>query len=378
MKKILVIGAGHIGSLAAELLAATGDYSVTLIDRSAQSVAAIRTRPNLGARVLAVTDAAALRAALDGQFAVISAAPYTLTTVIAAAAHAAGVHYLDLTEDVAATKVVTELARTATHAMIPQCGLAPGFIAIVGMHLARRFEQLDTLRLRVGALPQFPSNALGYNLTWSTAGVINEYCQPCEAIVQGQRAVRPPLEELEHFALNGVQYEAFNTSGGLGSLCETLGGKVRNLNYRTIRYPGHRDAMKLLLHDMKLAERPEVLAGLLESAIPGTFQDMVVIFATATGMRAGQVWQETYANCVYPMELAGREWTAIQATTASAVCAVLDLLHARRLPARGLVRQEDIPLEDFLGNRFGHIYATAPRRERHEGPTARAAVSGSS
>lgn len=357
MHKILVAGAGHIGSMIAELLVSTGDYQVTVADQSATALAAIPQRPGLDTIELSVTDADRLQAAMKGRFAVISAAPYSVTAVIAEAAHRAGIHYLDLTEDVRTTQTVKALAPTATHALIPQCGLAPGFISIVGMDLARRFETLDTLRLRVGALPQFPSNALGYNLTWSTAGVINEYCQPCEAIVQGRLTAVPPLEELEHFALDGIQYEAFNTSGGLGTLCTTLADHVRSLNYRTIRYPGHRDAMKLLLQDLRLAERPAVLADVLENAIPGTSQDVVVIFATATGRRHGRIWQESYAHSVYPQVLAGREWTAIQTTTACSVCAVLDLLVAGRLPQQGFVRQEDIRLDEFLANRFGRAYA---------------------
>ena len=373
MKNILVAGAGHIGSMIAELLVSTGDYRVTIADQSEQALAAVSRRANLDTLALSVTDTARLAAAMRGRYAVVSAAPYSVTGAIAETAHAAGLHYLDLTEDVATTRIVAALARTASHALIPQCGLAPGFISIVGMDLARRFEQLDTLRLRVGALPQFPSNALGYNLTWSTAGVINEYCQPCEAIVQGRRGNVPPLEELEHFALDGVQYEAFNTSGGLGTLCDALDGKVRSLNYRTIRYPGHRDAMKLLLQDLRLAERPAVLADLLEYAIPGTRQDVVVIFVTATGLRNGRVWQESYAHHVYPQLLAGKEWTAIQTTTASAVCAVLDLLVAGRLPQKGFVRQEDIRLGEFLANRFGRAYATDTGTRAAESRSLRAA-----
>mgnify|MGYP002783914660 CR=1 FL=1 len=356
MKQILVVGAGHIGTLVAELLAHTGDYRVTVADAHAHALAPLHGRHGIDTLQVSATDPAALRAAMRGRYAVISAAPYSVTGAIAEAAHASGVHYLDLTEDVATTRLVKELAKTATHALIPQCGLAPGFISIVGMELARRFERLDTLRLRVGALPQFPSNALGYNLTWSTAGVINEYIRPCEAIVQGRLTETPALEELEHFALDGLQYEAFNTSGGLGTLCETLAGSVRNLNYRTIRYPGHRDVMKLLLQDLRLAERPEVLADVLEKAIPETHQDQVVIFVTATGTRRGRVWQESYARTVYPQVHAGREWTAIQTTTASSVCAVLDLLAAGRLPQKGLVKQEDIRLDEFLANRFGRAY----------------------
>ena len=150
--------------------------------------------------------------------------------------------------------------------------------------------------MRVGALPKFPSNALNYNLTWSTDGVINEYCEPCEAIVNGQLRETQPLEELEEFSLDGILYEAFNTSGGLGTLCETLAGKVRNLNYRTIRYPGHAAIMKALLNDLRLRDRRELLKDILENAVPITLQDVVIVFVTVSGKRRGQLVQETYAQ----------------------------------------------------------------------------------
>ena len=125
---------------------------------------------------------------MAGCFAVVNCAPYHLTTMVARAAKAAGAHYLDLTEDVAASRIVRELAADATTAFIPQCGLAPGFITIAAWDLIKHFDELHDVRLRVGALPRYPSNALNYNLTWSTDGVINEYCEPCEAIVNGAPA----------------------------------------------------------------------------------------------------------------------------------------------------------------------------------------------
>src|SRR4029079_18880225 len=209
-------------------------------------------------------------AAMAGSFAVVNCAPYQLTTIVARAAKAAGAHYLDLTEDVAASRVVRDLAKDAKTAFIPQCGLAPGFITIAAWDLAKHFDELHDVRLRVGALPRYPSNALNYNLTWSTDGVINEYCEPCEAIVNGQLRETPPLEECEEFSLDGVTYEAFNTSGGLGTLCQTLDGQVRNLNYKTIRYPGHCAIMKALLNDLRLRDRRDVLKDILENALPAT------------------------------------------------------------------------------------------------------------
>jgi len=358
LKDVVVIGAGHIGSTIAHLLSGTGDYQVTVADQSAKALASMGVMPRVEHRVLDVTDAAALRELLAGKFAVLSAAPYHLTFHVAEAAKAAGAHYLDLTEDVATTRKVKALAEDAATAFIPQCGLAPGFISIVAADLARHFDELHDVRLRVGALPKYPSNALNYNLTWSTDGVINEYCEPCEAIVDGLPRHTRALEECEAFALDGVAYEAFNTSGGLGTLCETLDGKVRNLNYRTIRYPGHAAIMKALLNDLRLRDRRHILKDILEHAVPATLQDVVIVFVTVSGMRDGSLVQETYANKIYAREMGGRMTSAIQVTTASAACAVLDILADGALRARGFVRQEEITLADFLANRFGRAYAS--------------------
>src|SRR5512139_2957968 len=325
MHNILVIGGGKIGSVVAALLAgAPGElrYRVTVADRSAAQLEELkREAPSsqIDTLVLDVNDPARLRAALDGRYAVLSAAPYHLTVKIAEAARDAGVHYLDLTEDVASTRRIRALAEGSGSALIPQCGLAPGFISIVAADLARGFDRLDSVRMRVGALPAYPSNALNYNLTWSTEGVINEYCEPCEAIVDGRICSVPALEEREEFSLDGVLYEAFNTSGGLGTLCETLCGKVRTLNYRTIRYPGHAAIMKALLHDLRLKDRRDVLKDILESSLPATLQDVVIVFVTVSGQRDGHLQQQTYARKIYSQVLAGRLRSAIQVTTASSL-----------------------------------------------------------
>lgn len=357
MKKIIVVGAGKIGSTIAGMLADTGDYHVTVVDRAATQLAAAELPAGVEGLELDITAPGALEAALAGAFAVLSAAPFHLTTRIAEAAAETGVHYLDLTEDVVSTRRVKELAKSGKSAFIPQCGLAPGFISIVANDLASRFDTLESVRMRVGALPQYPSNALNYNLTWSTDGVINEYCEPCEAIVEGELIEVPPLEEREEFSLDGVTYEAFNTSGGLGTLAETLKGKVRTLNYRTIRYPGHAAIMKALLNDLGLRHRRDVLKDIFESALPATLQDVVIVFVTVSGRRNGRLLQETYANKIYSQRVGNQVRSAIQITTASGICAVLDMLADGSLPATGFVKQEDIALDAFLANRFGRAYA---------------------
>lgn len=357
MYKVTVVGAGRIGVTIADLLGSTGDYAVTLMDASASALQRVGSGPHVGRRQLDVREPDVLRAALRDQFAVLSAAPFQLTTLVAGAAVAAGVPYLDLTEDVVSARHVRALADAARASLIPQCGLAPGFVSIVAAELCRHFDTLHSVRLRAGALPQYPSNALNYNLTWNTDGIINQYCELGEAIADGVPCQVPALAACEDFSLDGVRYEAFNTSGGLGTLGETLQGRVANLNYKSIRYPGHAALMKVLLHDLRLRERRHTLKDILENALPTTLQDVVIVFVTVTGLRDGHFVQESYAHKVYSQLVGGVQRSAIQITTASSICAVLDLLAAGRLPVRGFVRQEDIVLADFLANRFGQVFA---------------------
>jgi saccharopine dehydrogenase-like NADP-dependent oxidoreductase len=364
MRKVAIVGAGKIGSTVLDLLTQSGGYKAVVIDQSAQALAALNPKSRAEKVHLAIDKAEDLAAEMAGCFAVVNCAPYQLTTIVAEAAKAAGAHYLDLTEDVAASRVVRELAADSSTAFIPQCGLAPGFITIAAWDLIKHFDELHDVRLRVGALPRYPSNALNYNLTWSTDGVINEYCEPCEAIVNGRLRETPALEECEEFSLDGVTYEAFNTSGGLGTLCQTLDGKVRNLNYRTIRYPGHAAIMKALLNDLNLRNRRSLLKDILENAVPATLQDVVIVFVTVSGMKEGRLMQETYVNHIFAQPVGGHMLSAIQVTTAGAACAVLDLLSEGKLPSKGFVRQEDIPLADFVANRFGRVYALADEARR--------------
>ncbi|PHS04600.1 MAG: saccharopine dehydrogenase, partial [Blastopirellula sp.] len=217
-------------------------------------------------------------------------------------------------------------------------------------------DDLETVHMRVGALPQFPSNAFKYNLTWSTDGLINEYCNLCEAVHNGKRIEVLPLEGLEYFSLDGVRYEAFNTSGGLGSLCETFEGRVRELNYKTVRYVGHHELASLLINDLRLSERREILKDILEYALPITYQDVVVTFCTVTGHKNGKLVQISDARKIYGHLIDKEHWSAIQITTAAGLCALVDLCMTGKIRAQGFVRQEQIEFDDFITNRFGQFY----------------------
>jgi saccharopine dehydrogenase-like NADP-dependent oxidoreductase len=364
MRQILLLGSGIIGRMIARFLVGSGDYRLRVADVDADSLARLKEHVSVDTQVVDASKPEQLDKALSGCDAVISALSFHFNVGVAQAAARAGVSYFDLTEDVETSRRVREIAKTAKKGQIfmPQCGLAPGFISIVAHHLTKSFDKVDTVFMRVGALPLFPSNALKYNLTWSTDGLINEYCNPCEAIYDGRRLDVLPLEGLEEFSLDGVRYEAFNTSGGLGTLCETFDRRVRQLNYKTVRYMGHRHLMDVLVNELRLRDRREVLKDILEHSVPVTFQDVVVTFCTVTGQRGGQLVQISDARKTYHQTIDGENWSAIQVTTAAAICTVVDLHFEGRLPKSGFVRQEEVDLDTFLANRFGRYYA-------HSGPT---------
>jgi saccharopine dehydrogenase-like NADP-dependent oxidoreductase len=355
--KIVLLGAGHIGQTIARLLVNTGEYTVTVVDQAQSSLDKLAALP-VKTLVVDTADAVALRAALDGNDAVINALPYTMAIKVATAAKDTGVHYFDLTEDVAATKAIMAMAEGASSAFMPQCGLAPGFIGLAAHSLAVEFDSIDEIKMRVGALPAFPTNSLKYNLTWSVDGLINEYCHPCEAVVGGELCNLQPLEGLEHFSLDGAEYEAFNTSGGLGTLCETLKGKVRNLDYKTVRYPGHNALMKVLLQELRLSEEQDTLKNILRKSMPTTMQDVVLVFITVSGMKNGAFVQEVFARKIFA-ERGTQPLSAIQITTAAGICAAVDLFKNGKLPQKGFIRQEEIKLSEFLANRFGRAYETS-------------------
>jgi saccharopine dehydrogenase-like NADP-dependent oxidoreductase len=358
MHRILLLGAGKIGRMIARFLMDSGDYQLVVGDVSEAALQRVAKLTGTDTQRIDASNDSELAVAMQGVQTVLSALSFYHNPLVAKAALKAGASYFDLTEDVATSDAVAAIAKSAADGQIfmPQCGLAPGFISIVAHDLINWFERVESVRMRVGALPQFPTGELKYNLTWSTDGLINEYCNPCEAIHEGRKIDVLPLEGLEHFSLDGVRYEAFNTSGGLGTMCDTLAGKVRELDYKTVRYLGHRDQMKLLVNELRLSEHREQFKEILERAVPVTFQDVVVTFCTVTGWRKGLLVQKSDARKIYHQQIGDEMWSAIQITTAAGVCAVLDLHVAGLLPRRGLVRQEQVKLEDFLANRFGEYY----------------------
>jgi saccharopine dehydrogenase-like NADP-dependent oxidoreductase len=361
MHQVLVIGAGKIGSLISFLLANSTEYHVYLADIHDNNPHQRRlgSLTNVNYVQLDANDINHISQFLTKNqniHAIVSSLPYYCNIPIARLAAAHHLHYFDLTEDVATTQAVENISKESAGVFVPQCGLAPGFISIVANEFMRHFPQLDRVKLRVGALPTHISNALQYSLTWSTDGLINEYGNTCHAIEDGEEVTLQPLEGLEEVQIDGLTYEAFNTSGGIGSLANTYIGKVKHLGYKTIRYPGHCAKIKFLMNDLKLNKDRSTLKRIFEHAIPKTYQDVVLVYVSVTGMQDDQFIEENYVKKFYPKTINGFHWSAIQLTTASGICSAVDLVMNHPNKYNGFVRQEQFALDDLTSNRFGEYY----------------------
>ena len=351
MKSIAVLGLGKVGHLAAELLH-EADFQVYGYDLRRPA-----NDPKFPVNILDTSSEAELGKAFANVDAVLSCLPYHLNKGVANAAHKAGIHYFDLTEDVPTTNHIRELAKNSKGLMAPQCGLAPGFVGIVGASKAAQFDTCRSLRMRVGALPQNPTGLMGYAFNWSPEGVVNEYLNDCEVIEGGVRKMVSAMEWNEAIYIDGVKLEAFTTSGGLGTMCETYLGKIDNIDYKTMRYPGHMELMNFFFHELLMRDQREMAGKILTTAKPPVDDDVVYIHVAAEGSVNGQMLRKEFVRAYKPIEVGGKSRTAIAWTTSASVVSVIEMVRDDILPQKGFLKQEEIPLEAFLKTWTGRLYA---------------------
>lgn len=355
IKKIAVLGLGKVGSLVATLL--SSKYEVVGMDRYD-----LDEKVPFSTEKGDVSDDKTMREFLKDKDAVVSCLPYFLNIKIAQTAADMGVHYFDLTEDVPTLNAIRKMAENSKSVLAPQCGLAPGFIGILGAGLYSQFSEVRSVKMRVGALPLHPMGQMGYSFTWSADGVINEYINDAEVIHNGERKMLASLDDVERININGREYEAFLTSGGLGTMCETLEGKVDTLNYKTMRYPGHRDAMKLFLYDLLMKDDRETAKKILENALPIVDEDIVLVYAAVEGKIDGKMHRKEFSESYRNVEIDGKDWRAISWTTACSISAVVDMVAEGKLKDKGFIKQEEIPFDMFIKSHFGSMY------DKHKDP----------
>ncbi len=349
--KIGIVGGGKIGLSIAALLE-TCDFCSEANVADARPIEDLVSLTKLQSRLVDVGQGSELQEFVEANHVIVSAAPYYLNALIAQVCATAGRSYFDLTEDVETTEIVRRLAAGQQATFMPHCGLAPGAINILGSGLANSLKTIRSLELRVGALPLSAGNQMKYYLSWSTAGLINEYCQFGEAIIQGRRVPTAPLDGVERLTIDGVEYEAFNTSGGVATMCESFAHRLTDLSYKTLRYPGHRDLMKFLLFDLNLCQKREVLTQIFDQEVPLTFSDVVVIYVNAVGSEGSGLLQRSFVKKIYGATVSGQPLSAIQLSTAAGVVALLELYALKELPA-GFVHQESISMHQFFRTRWG-------------------------
>jgi saccharopine dehydrogenase-like NADP-dependent oxidoreductase len=353
IERILVLGLGKVGTLVATLLH-QGGYRTTGADHIQHS--------NLpfDCEKADISDKKTLLGLLKKHDAVVSCLPYHLNLYVATCAFETGTHYFDLTEDTATTSAIRQMAPKSKGIMAPQCGLAPGFIGIIGAYLAQAFSTIRSIELRVGALPQHPKGNLGYAFNWSAEGVVNEYLNDCQSISEGQIKMVPPMQDVETIIIHGRTLEAFTTSGGIGTFCETFAGKTDELNYKTMRYPGHLRLMRFFFHELRMKKDRELAGTILVNAKPPVDDDVVYIHAAVEGNIKENdrlvLRRKEFVRAYYPLTIEGQQWRAISWTTAASVVGVVEMASRGILPQRGFIKQEDIPFTDFIKTKTGCFY----------------------
>ena len=251
--RMLVLGAGLQGSACAyDLLQHPGVDRVTVADLKPDRIPAL-LRPLAGRRLallkLDVQDGAALRAAMGGHDAVLNAAPYYFNLEVSKAAVDSGVHCADLggnTEIVFQQRKLDAPARERGVSVIPDCGLAPGMVNILAAEGIRRVGTAETVKIYVGGLPQHPEPPLNYQIVYSLEGALDYYTTPSWVLRDGRPTRVDALSELEQvtFPPPVGALEAFHTGGGISILPWAYEGKVRTMEYKTLRYPGHVAVMR--------------------------------------------------------------------------------------------------------------------------------------
>jgi saccharopine dehydrogenase-like NADP-dependent oxidoreductase len=315
--RVVIAGAGNIGTALAAHLAIDKDVSVSVIDPSEQALRRF-SGLNLPAKTHLLDHPEQMSLLLQDADVVVAATPERAIPEIARAANEAKTHFLDF----------SPLHETARHVLEPLaqervvlngCGVSPGIMENIAHGLLDELAPVSDLTVRVGAVPRNPTNRLGYGLIWDIDGLINEYTRPCDALRDGQVLQLSPLEDLEHVVLNGVRYEAFTTSQGLKDLDMFRHAGVDNVTFKTLRYPGH--------------------------------LDILVVFVTASGPRGTRSAEASRSySFIRPATLAA--CNTMTSVAAGYAASLLEMLQHGELGDHGFVQHHAVPSGRLLESHY--------------------------
>ena len=364
--KALVIGSGMMGSaLAYDLSRSEGVERIVLadIDSDRAKEAAASIGSGVQPQKLDINDTSGVLKLMKSVDVAVGATSYTHNMVLTKSAIAAKIHFCDLggNMDVVDQQLaLNSEAQKAGVCILPNCGLAPGLACIVAAGATKRFSEIHSLHIRVGGLPQHPQPPLNYQLVFSAQGLINEYLEPAEVIRNGRAATVPSMDDLEELTFPPPfgALEAFNTSGGVSTLPRMFAGKIREMDYKTIRYKGHCEKFRTLL-DLGFASNEPLMVGnsvrtareifeeMLRRKLPANGPDVVLMRVTVKGMLGGRERTLAY-EMIDSYDIKGKK-TSMMRTTAYPTSIVAQMAVNGTITARGVVPPEQcIPLDPLI------------------------------
>lgn len=352
MLTILVIGRGHIGTLIAECLhhnhhrVVSADITVPSSQSCGHRQIKFDVNNPENWKTLLKTYT------ID---AIVSALPFHCNTTVIDQAKRINCHYFDLTESEVVTQYCKQQSRNQNKAYVPQCGIAPGLINIIAHDLLKKIDSPTDIEIKVGALPQKKSghSQLNYAHIWSLEGLIEEYSQPATLIMNGKKTQQPPLEGYEQIRLFNQSFEAFNTSGGIGSLIDNLPQSIRSCHYKTLRYPGHLNGIKLLMQEMHLKDDPQALYQLFKKNLPHTLKDYVVCHVALHKSLSQKTISHSWSKIFYPCEWYGKTRTAIQLSTALSACAMVEIVLGSPTMYQGYIEHHRFTPQQIANTPYG-------------------------
>lgn len=372
--KIFIAGSGGIGNAVAVLLREwsktdvevfLGDISEDNLHKTEQFVRHRSEQTGRIERVLmspdGITDA--MKAAFEECEILLDCSPGSQAPRMAQFARDFKMHYANLTEYVAETDAVIEIARGAETGFVVQTGLAPGFINVLAMSLYREFvekfenEQVERIGMKVGALSTHAHAPHFYGFTWSPIGVATEYVKTARVVRNYKRVQLPALSERERIIINGYAYEADLTSGGAANLPRFFEGKAKNLDYKTLRHPGHYKWVEGLIKKLPFDENlPQNLEDVMLARVPSVEEDFVIVHSSVEGFDlSGRRRLVEKAFHIKPLEINGQFLRAIQTSTAAPLVECADMLASNRY--KGVIMQSDIDPKEFMsGNFVSRVY----------------------
>lgn len=370
--RYLLLGAGQQGRAIAFDLLRDPETEIIVGDNSEaqlEDVAAWLDDPRVATEEIDASARDECRAAMEDADVTISALPYHFNYDLTLDAIAAGTHLLDLGGNNSVVQSQLELdqqAREAGVLVIPDCGLAPGLAVILAADACNRLTRVDELKIRVGGLPQKPQGALQYMLTFNVEGLLNEYSEPAVVVRSGETLRQEPLTEIEpiKFPEPFGELEAFLTSGGLSTLPRSLAHKVENMDYKTVRYPGHGALMRSFyelglfsrelrtLSDGREVRPRDVLAKLIEETCSYQEADAVLVRITADGLKNNvPVHVRTQIIDRFDKE---NGITAMMRMTAYPTAIIASFIAKGVIPERGVIPGERCVPVDLLRTELKH------------------------